>query len=226
MIALLVMTDGRDELLERCLAQPELRNGLITERWIHDDTGDEAHRARLTASYPDFRVLGSGPRRGFGGAVDYAWAVLAERATARLVLHWEDDFLANRPVDLVGMAGLLDAHPHLAQVALKRQPWGREPAGGFMADAPGWYSDHSDGRYRWVETVRNWTTNPALFRRELCAGGWPDGQHSEGHYGFGLRERGLPWGVPGDAVRFGLWGATGDEPAVHHIGDVRVGTGY
>lgn len=228
-IVLLVMTDGRQDCITRTLERfDEMVTGPITWRIIHDDSGDSAYRRWLAATYPDYELVTTPGRSGFGGAIRSAWRYLTDHATEPWVLHVEDDFLFTRPVDLGDLVALSEDQPHLAQVAFRRQAWGAEiPHGGFMGMAPDWYREHNDGKRSWVETVRNYTTNPSLYRRELCSTGWPDGQHSEGHFGFRLRERGLPWGVPGAEVRFGFWGSMAEgKDWVWHIGDVRVGTGY
>jgi hypothetical protein len=226
-IDLLVMTDGRDDYLERTMTSAYEVLEIDGQVWIHDDTGDDDYRASLAKRYKRAHLIGDGPRRGFGGAIRWAWKVMAEVSTADYLFHLEDDFVFRSAVDLRQLAALLEAQPYLAQLALKRQPWWTEPAGGFMHQHREWYTDCSSAAgVRWVETIRNWTTNPSLYRRDLCAEGWPEGEHSEGHYGFQLRDRGLPWGIAGDAVRFGFWGSIADPPMVEHIGKERAGTGY
>lgn len=227
-IALLVITDGRDEYLRQTLdSAAEMLGPGITERWMWDDTGDAGHQQMLRDQYPAFRVVGEVPRQGFGGAIRAAWNRLAFESDARYVFHLEGDFVFPRAIDLATMADLLEDCPHLAQLALRRQPWWTEPQpGGFMQQYPDWYEDYSFGVREWVETTRNFTTNPCLYRRQLCVRGWPDDPNSEGRYGFRLRERGLPWGVPGDAVRFGYWGSKASGEWCHHIGHERTGTGY
>jgi hypothetical protein len=71
---------------------------------------------------------------------------------------------------------------------------------------------------QWLEHRRCFTTNPCLYRRSLCAAGWPDELDSEGL--MTQRLNGDP------ANRFGYWGPRDDSPWVHHIGSHRVGTGY
>lgn len=229
-IVLLVMTDGRRECISRTLARfEEMVTGPITRRIIHDDSGDAAYRAWLVERYPGYELVTTPGRSGFGGAIQSAWQHIVEHVTERWVFHAEDDFLFTRPVDLADLIGLSEDQPHLAQVAFRRQAWGAEiPHGGFMEMAPAWYTERSDGKRSWVETRRNLTTNPSLYRRELCKVGWPDGQHSEGRIGFLLKDEiGLPWGIPPEQVKFGFWGSMADgKDWVWHIGDVRVGTGY
>lgn len=230
-VVLAITTDGRDDCLGQTIASigAQVDQALITERVLYDDTGDAAHTTKLASWYPHFDVLSAGRRLGFAGAIDFVWRRLAGRSEARWVLAWEDDFTATRPVPVADMIALSVAQPHLTQVALRRQAWGAEVEyGGFIEQAPSWYEERTVGPHTWVETTRNYTTNPSLFRRQLCAVGWPtDGPHSEGRFGFYLRDHGLPWGVPGPEVRFGFLGSmeSGRE-WVHHIGVDRVGTGY
>lgn len=229
-VVLLVVTDGRDYCLGETVVHLEDKvHGPITEWVMMDDTGSSGHAEKLRGFFPHFTVLCAGRRQGFGGAIRYAWDYLARHSDAEWVLHWEDDMIPTRPVPLEDMVALSVDQPHLAQVALRRQAWNAEEraAGGYVEAAPGWYVEREQGGRRWLESVRNWTTNPSVFRLELCAQGWPEGPQSEGRYGFLLRERGLPWGIPGGQVRFGLFGGLVDgREWVRHIGEHRVGTGY
>jgi hypothetical protein len=229
-IALLVITDGRDDYLTRAVGTLHHLHGPIVERWMYDDTGDDAYRARLADRFGGFRHINAGPRQGFGGAIRAAWSTLAKHSTADWVWHAEQDFILSRPVDLRAMAAVLTAHPHLAQMALRRQPWNAQEiaAGGVVEQNPGAYTDRTDGAGRsWLEHRLFFTTNPCLYRRSLLDVGWPDGGQSEGRFGLHLRDHaGLPWGVPARHVRFGFWGARTDPPWALHIGEERTGHGY
>jgi hypothetical protein len=229
-VAMLVVTDGRDEHLQRTVAAAEAAVGdQVADRVMYDDTGDRQHTAHLTGCYRQWTVLTAGRRLGFGGAIAYAWRVLADTSGAGWILHVEDDLVIHRPLDLEAMMSVLLAHPHLAQMALTRQPWNAEEraAGGVVEQHPAAYTDcHDQWGREWLEHRLFFTTNVSLYRAGLCAAGWPAGPHSEGRFGIRLREEGLPWGVPGDQVRFGFWGRRGDPPWTHHIGDHRAGTGY
>lgn len=261
-IALLVMTDGRFELLERTLTSfRDQVSGDVTSVFVHDDSADRPFIEWMTThlrpffpeSVPIF-VKTTEQRSGFGGAIRSAWSWLAEARNSvwididpfDFVFHLEDDFIFNHKLDLDQLRGLLIDYPYLAQMALKRQPWGSdaEYANGFMQAQPDHYTQREDDGDYWVETKRNWTTNPSLFRADLLATGWPDDPHSEGKYGFVLKEQGLPWGgsdcvlsggdvwqhdpnrICGHEVQFGIFGRIEDPPLVHHIGDYRVGTMY
>lgn len=225
MIALLVMTDGRDEYLDRCVGQPTDNlpgfESLITEWWMHDDTGDDAYRSALAARYPDFTQLHEGGRRGFGGAIRHAWETLRLESKADFVLHLEADFLFTREVDLAAMLEVLQARPYLAQMALRRQPWNDQEraAGGVVEANPDAFTEVADGRHVWLEHRAFFTTNPSLYRRSLCDFGWPSRPRSEGLFAHAL------WASDPD-LRAGYWGARDSGEWVEHIGQERVGSGY
>ena len=219
-IILLVVTDGRRECITRTIpsAQANLK-GQISYQLIFDDSGDMAYRDWLVAMFPEFDVIHPMARQGFGGAIRSAWSHLAGRSEP-WVFHLEDDFTFNRPVDLTGMAAVLDERPYLAQMALRRQPWNdqEKTAGGVVEQHPGDYDDCTDGAHDWLEHRRFFTTNPSLYRRSLCRGGWPTAEHSEGVFTHQLLED--------PTVRFGYWGARDSGEWVTHIGDQRNGNGY
>jgi hypothetical protein len=221
-IALLVMTDGRDDYLRQAMDSLDQLHGPIGERWMHDDTGDAVQRSELAARYPGYAQLGDGPRRGFDGAISRAWDQLTARSTADMVFHVEQDFVFRRAVDLAAMAAALDDELELAQMALRRQPWAapEHAAGGVVEMHPDAYADRLSGDgHPYLRHRLFFTTNPCLYRRGLCAGGWPSGEHSEGRFTAQLL-------AAGPDVGFGYWGCRSDPPWVEHIGHRRVGMGY
>lgn len=224
MIALLVMTDGRDDLLDQALASAaDKLVGPITERIINDDTGDFAHRQAISRRYPDFSVLGHPHgRQGFGGAIRNAWGYLRHHSTTSFVFHLEDDFTFNHRIDLAAMASTLIANPQLVQLALRRQPWNDEEraAGGIVEAHPDDFVErHGWAAASWLEHRRFFTTNPSLYRRRLVLEhDWPAVDHSEGVFTHQL--------LADPAVRFGYWGSRASGEAVTHLGHERAGVGY
>lgn len=229
MITLLVMTDGRDNCLDLCIASArKYLSGRIDEWWMHDDTGDDTYRARLAARYPQFTHINGGQRRGFDGAINNAWRLLGEGSQARHVFHLEQDFIFRRAVDLDAVADVLRERPYLAQMALRRQPWNdaERAAGGVVEANPASYAEcHDQAGREWLQHRLFWTTNPSLYRLNLCRGGWCLGPRSEGMFTHRLLAEGTPE-VPGYRVRFGYWGARESGEWVEHIGTERAGTGY
>ena len=221
MISLLVLTDGRDDVLARTL--PVAAEHVPYERLIiHDDTGSLEHRQMLANTYRHFdaQVIGGAQRRGFGGAIRAAWQHL-ERTPNPFVVHLEDDFVLSRHLDWSNLADTLVRQPHLVQLALRRQPWNEEEraAGGIVEQHPADYADCSDVGGAWLEHTRFFTTNPSIYRRSLCTEGWPEGDNSEGRFGLELLRRHPSW-------RFAFWGARNSGEWCEHVGLERVGTGY
>lgn len=221
-IALLVFTDGRDDLLARTIFSIEAKLiGPVEARLIIDDTGDESHAELLEKEYgPRYKVSVASQRLGFAGTIQRAWNLL-KPLSPDYIWHHEDDMVLRHNVHLSELATLLERHRYLQQVALKRQPWNEEEleAGDFMKVGANRYINNSDQLAHWVEQRAYFTTNPSLYRFSLTERGWPQEQFSEGKFGLRLMDA--------DATAaFAFWGRTTDDPWVNHIGDTRNGTGY
>lgn len=195
-VDLLIITDGRSDYLWR------MRESL----------------QRVTGWQGELTIDDSSHQLGFAGAIQRAWDLLLSVSQADYVFHVEDDFVFRRDVDLLEMVDVMERHPHIAQMALMRQPWSPEEkrAGGFVALDPDAYIEVSDGEHAWLEHRKFWTTNPAIYRRSLCKRGWPDAPRSEAKFGDHL--------FLDSQVRCAFWGA--GEVWVEHIGTERAGTGY
>lgn len=228
-ICLLVITDGRKDCIRQAIPSAlAMLEGPITRRVLYDDSGDLEHRQWLADQFPTFELVWHPDgRQGFGGAIRAAWTHLA-RGGERYIWHAEDDFTYNRPVPLNGLVQVLQAFPHVVQVALRRQPWNDHErlAGGIVEQHPDAYEEHWLGKYAWLEHRQCFTSNPCLYRRTLAvANEWPEGRDSEGHFTHHLLRHGSPE-VSGEAVRFAYWGDRDSGEAVTHIGHERVGVGY
>ena len=217
-VCLILMTDGRKDLLRRTVDSFQNLEGKVTRRIIHDDSGDLGYMEWLWETYPTYEVTGGG-RLGFAGAYKHAWESLVG-VKERYVFSTEDDLIIERPVNLDDMAAVLDANPHIAQMALRRQAWNtaEEQAGGVVETNPDAYDDKYDGLDHWLEHRLFFTTNASLFRTELCERGWPEGAESEGRFSADL--------FTDPDVRCGYWGARTDPPWIRHVGNQRAGTGY
>lgn len=243
-IAVLLLTDGRGAYLEQTIDALE-RNvtGPIAHRVIHDDSGDPRYTAWLQDRYTTeaatwgdtYRVVTAGlvgAKSGFDGAIRSAWRHLEAIGDFTHVLHLEEDFTFEKCTDVAAVAAVLDANPHLAQMAFRRQPWpayrGEEPGVGYVDK----YLDHhlevTDGEgHNWLEQARLFTTNPSLYPRRVLRAGWPEGANSEDRALERIRNTAPIWGVRGDTVRSAWWGGLEDgRDWVRHIGEVRTGHSY
>lgn len=196
-IALVAIRDGRDQVHAEAVASLEQHVDL------------SGFDQRITIDDHDHQL-------GFAGAIQAAW----QQVDCDYVFHVELDFLFNERVDLDEMIDLLDRHPELAQVALKRQPWNPNEiaAGGIIEQHPDDYTERSDAYATWTEHRRFFTTNPSVYPRRIVRVGWPQVPESEGIFTHTL--------LRDPHLRFAFWGAKHDPPRVHHIGQVRAGVGY
>jgi len=213
--ALTVTTDGRGDYLLQAIDSLRVSLDPWPEwRCMVDDSGDPAYAAMLRRCHRDFLIRAHTGRHGLAAAVRSAW-LLAFAGRSRYIFHAEDDFIYREPVDLAGMARLLDENPHLAQVVLKRQPWGEDEiaAGGQIEVAPSEYTD----REGFVEHRRLFSLNPSLIRREAI-------ELALAEPGDGL-ERGITDTLLEHGYSFAYWGARKDAPRCEHIG-VRRSEGY
>jgi glycosyl transferase family 2 len=213
-IAWLIMTDGRKDYIHQTIASgSSMLKGPITERWLHDDSGDEGNRQWLQEQFPAFTHIGQGPRRGFGGAYSFAWKTLAAQSEADFIFNLEDDFTFNREIPLEAMAKVLEENPHIYQMALRRQAWNSEEikAGGVIERWPEEFHQENG----WISHRLFFTTNPSLYRRSLIeTRTYPDVKDSEGHFSISI--------VDSDPIAvFGYWGQKTDAPWVTHIGAQR-----
>lgn len=256
MIALLMITDGRHDLLERTHAsalqhlQPW---SAISQVVLVNDSPAQADIDRLDKVYGD--ELGyvllhppNGERTGFAGAIERGWRYLRRLdGSVRFVFHLEDDFKFNRTVDLRAMATVLTRNRHIVQMALRRQPWNdaERAAGGVVEQWPDEYidkateSEHDGPVLHWLEHRLFFTTNPSMYRVSLCELGWPRGDKSEQQFTHEVLSRGYldqhgrdPGTLRGSLERkqvvFAYWGARNSGEWVEHIGRrrTRAGQGY
>lgn len=213
MIALVITTDGRRECLRQTLDSLQRNvSGVDGPRLIFDDSGDDAYRAWLRR-LDGFEIIGAGPRRGQDRAVRKA-ARHAGYLDADFTFWCEDDFTFDRPVDLRELAAVLDADPHLAQMALLRQPWfAREREAGGIVERDRSLYNFCDG---WIEHRLWFTLNPSLVPAWVFGHERPKGKRHEWRFSRQL--------CKDPAVRFGFWGD--GAPWITHIGTERRGRGY
>lgn len=244
----LIMTDGRDDLLTLAMSTLDTHLSPAPARIvIHDDTGDPDHRRQLRLAYLGAEVIGDGPRRGFAGAIQYAWKTVDATPRGRgtsepFVFHTEDDMALTGPVDVRMMAHALIENPDLAQLALLRGPVNvsEAAAGGVIEQRPDEYDTERclAGCCTWRSHTLYWTTNPSLFRADILSIGWPDAPDSEARMAphvtkyLGALRPGEsppplhPGGMPTVfSPRFAYWS---DRVLVQHLGAQRhrEGTGY
>jgi len=211
-IALVVITDGRKDYLTQTMRSIEQElHGEIANRFIIDDSGDEAYHGWLVEAFgPRYIIIHHAERRGLAAAVRTAWT-MALAGGADYIWHAEDDMVLTQPISVEEIAQLLDEHPGLAQMSLKRQPVNAEEikAGGFMQRNPeAWHQ--RDG---YVAHRTLFTFNPCLIPRRVAE--------------LAMRERsdGLEAGITDTLLAhdytFAVLGMIDDEPLIQHVGEHR-----
>jgi hypothetical protein len=215
MTTLLVMTHGRgDELMQSLDSIHRNLRGKI-DRWvIHSDCPDPAWDMWVRQWWGGDLIRNEGPH-GFGNAIRNAWTHMDDD----YIIHWEEDFVLKEEVSVDLLKEILETSPELSQVALKRQPWNEieKAAGGFIEADPDSFTEEIKLGYVITKHQKFFTTNPSVYGRKIVELGWPDEEHSEGKFGFKVRDAGL-WGS--------FLGAKFDPPKVEHIGYDRTGIGY
>ena len=207
--------ERRDYLRLSLASLVENVTGPIVQRVIYDCWADPAIRSELEAmAPPGFYVVGPDVSTDFTASMQAMWRYIAKRAKGEYVFQVEDDFTYTRPVDLAEMMAVLARDPHLAQLALLRDPCypDERETGGIL----GWPLPAFTFRDGWFEHRQFWTLNPCLFRKAMTDRPWPSGRHSETLFGKAL--------LRDERVRFAFWGE--GEEWIRHIGTVRAGVGY
>ncbi len=153
-----------------------------------------------------FTVDDSAHQLGLAGAVRQAWE-WALGKNADYLFHVEEDFTFNEPLNLERLRWILELHPELAQIVLKRQAAPTNPdelrCGGIIETDPDAYID----RVNWLEHSKIFSLNPCLIPRKILELGWPDGNESD------FTATCLALGY-----RFAIYGKRDDPPRVHHHG--------
>ncbi len=217
MVTLLIMTNGRQEYLERTLSTLEKLHGNFSRILIHDDSGDEDYHNWLKQFNYE---LATTKRIGFAKAMISAWQKLKEDSN-EWVFHLEEDFLFMDDVYVNNMIDVIKHNDYIKEIVLLRQPIGyRERIkGGIIALHPERYEDKTDGINYWVEHRVNFSCNPCIYKKSLIYEyPWPDISCSEREYGRML------FNDPN--IKFAYWGKSTDKPIVMHIGGIRNGFNY
>ena len=222
-VPIIVLTNGRPDCISKAISSALGHLDGVGDGLIVDDSGDDVYRAWLTEQYSAPVIpVGDGPC-GYWKAMRAVWD-LARSLDTDAFVFWEEDFVLNTPVDISDLVAVLDAHPHLTQMALLRQPWWPNEIrhGGLIEalEAGGGqdFVERTDGTHHWVEHRACFTGNPCVIPRRTFERDWPEGDWSESRFGRDLFRDPEACGA--------YWGRRSDPPRVEHIGHQRVGSDY
>lgn len=186
MIQLLIISNNRAQYLEQVFKSLDKHlPGFASKAIVQNDD--------------DYAGMAANIQRGWARALENDWAYL---------LHFEDDMLLIRKPSLDLMVEALDAHPNVANMMLKRQPWNdiEQDAGDVLGAIRGLaktYVDHGT----WAAHDHIFSLNPCLIPRRIVEKGWPAGNEQE------QTER-----LRKEGYLFGCWGSIKSPPVISHIG--------
>ena len=209
--ALVVITDGRSDYLERTwesfsrLCDYDFHTTILV-----DDSGSKRNNAAAAELVnPDHAVF-HGRRMGGAASIRSAWHALRE-IDVEYVFHLEDDWTFLGSVPVGPMIDILDADDDLANVVLRRQPWGTEGPGGYIAANPAAFTAITVNGHDYMRHSLGFWLNPGVYRRAVTGHRWPANGHEHD-----FTARLTPLGY-----RFAVYGKPSDPPRCWHIGNER-----
>lgn len=222
-VSLLVIDDGRKELLSQTITSAEKHlNYTFKTKIIVNDSGDYPNYHNYLVKEYESRgwyVVSHVNRHGLAAAIKLGWSEINKQNTSELfainyngyIFHLEDDFVFNIDINIGHMIEILDNNPHLEQLLLKRDSVNPHEAecGGWMQSVD-WNLEQRKG---YVEQDRLFSLNPCLYRRELTSIGWPD-NGGETEFTNKIHQY-------RPNAKFGILGTINDPPLVTHIGSYR-----
>lgn len=221
-ILLGIIDNKRPEYLSKTISS--LEDNIDFEfvgKILVDDSGDGLYSQYLLDLYgQNYSIISHQQNRGLSGSIRTLWSI-ARDIDVDYIFHLEGDFTFNEKIDIYNLHKIFGLEPHLAQIALKRQPVNHEEAryGGFMNMDPSAYYDrfYPEINYHWVEHRKFFTLNPSLYPKWVIDLGW--------EIGWGEKEF-TDRLLADSLVKCGFYGKREDGPRVHHIGDSRSGNWF
>lgn len=224
-VALIVHTGGSEDVwharrdyLQKSLDSLHDRVDYPWERKVIFSDWDPNHELDAIAEEYGFTIEGPRENLGYTKSMQAMWAYIGTLPASH-VFATEDDFTFDHDIPIDRMAEVLEANPHLMQMALLRNPVHESemnPAK-LLSHPMSAFSKHRTGDAAWMEHTLFFTVNPMLMRTSLPRERpWPGSRNSEAVYGRQILRKGKRHAA--------LWGH--GEQWVTHIGEVRTGGPY
>jgi Glycosyltransferase like family 2 len=161
-VTVCITSCGRLDLLAETLATFGAHN-TGAQLLISEDSADDAVIAKVRAAYPDARILTSAGRTGIMASIDRLYSAV----TTPYILHLEDDWAFDGPVDFAASLALLEARTDIANVCVRA-----------ITEIKEKYRNRSDplthagAQFRVMHRSAHpefyaWSPNPGLIRRDL-----------------------------------------------------------
>lgn len=215
---LLVITDRRFVCLRLTLeAMSKYLHGAFDDKIIVDDSADSEFQNQIHYHFSNYQIYSNPQNRGFGLTMARAWELVRDSG-CDYVFNLQNDFMFTCHVNMNDMQSVLEAHPNMGQMSLRRQPVSaaEKAAGGFVELHPEAYEEKEWQGHHWLDHNQRFTMNPALIPAWVARQPWPTPPYCESQFGVYMREQGY---------REGIWGKIDDPPMVEHIGTRRTRVG-
>jgi len=213
MIALVVIGNGRTDMLAETVASAV--EFLPAPAWLLmvDDSGDLGVRSHLDETYPEFLIQHHDRNLGMAAAVQSGFD-LALSTSARFVFWLEEDMVLTAAPPVDEAARVLDHNDWLAQMCFRREPVSGNPSEAQHGDQLAAICEQA----KWSRGDAGWTShdflfslNPCLIPRRILSLGWDKNN-----------EAGMTSRLMQEGFLFGSWGRPGDGQSwARHIGDRR-----
>ena len=213
MIALVVIGNGRTDMLAQAVASAV--QFLPAPAWLLmvDDSGDLGVRSHLDEMYPEFLIQHHDRNLGMAAAVQSGFDLVLS-TSARFVFWLEEDMVLTAAPPVDEAVRVLDHHEWLAQMCFRREPVSvnvAEHEHGDQLAAICAQARTVSGHDGWTSHDWIFSLNPCLVPRRILEKGWDTGN-----------EAGMTARLLDDGYLFGSWGGPGDGQAwARHIGDRR-----
>jgi hypothetical protein len=223
-----ILGNGRRGYIERTIASWEANLLHIPEfKIIFDDSGDLMHVAWLEKHFGDrFRIVPIA-RRSMGQkfSLDFIFTYI-QRLDVEYILQVEEDWMLNRPLDILQIAKVLERNPKILQMRIPRVVWHSSyhnldiKAGSqllYHLNMPLTTSarkaEGKDCWYEWRGEFYFWTHNPNVFNKKILTEDYASVPARTHELSFGMK---LLSKFP--TATSGFWASNPYEGYVTHIG--------
>lgn len=213
MIALLVIGNGRLEMLNQAVDAALSHLPPMDHLLMVDDSGDRGVARDLARTYPDFTIESHVTNLGMARAVQAGFDLVHD-TDAEFVFWLEEDMVLTAAPPVDDAIAVLETHPRVAQMYFRRGPQHPlEIECGCVLEAMCVQASESRVHERWTEQTHIFAMGPCLIPRRVLEVGWPAGPIGVGN------EAGMTDRLAAKGFRFGAWGTPGDGQVWHdHIG--------
>jgi GT2 family glycosyltransferase len=211
MIALLVIGNGRTDMLDATVEAAREHLPAFDRYLMVDDSGDLRVRRILDARYPEFVIQHNDTNLGMAAAVQAGFDLVLASG-ARHVFWLEEDMLLTKAPPVDAAISVLERQPDLAQMCFRRDPADPTEQPDQLTAICG-KSPHVTTHDLYTAYDFLFSMGPCVIPRHILEYGWPAGPIGVGN------EDGMTRLLLEKGYRFGSWGLPGDGQSWgRHVG--------